>query len=55
MPERPASTPPRPLAQQIDLDGQLHDLAPQSEAMRLFTPAPAPIAGQTRISEETNQ
>jgi hypothetical protein len=42
----------RPRAQQIDLDGQLHDLAPQTERMRLFNPAPTQLAGQTYIDTD---
>jgi hypothetical protein len=34
------------LAQQIDIDGGLHDLAPQSEIMRLFGHKPQ-LPGQT--------
>jgi hypothetical protein len=36
-------------AQQLDIDGQLHDLAPTHERLRLFEPAPAEIAGQTHM------
>jgi len=36
-----------PLAAQLDLDGRAHELAPQSERMRLFEPAPAQLEGQT--------
>lgn len=32
--------------QQIDTDGQLHDLAPAHERLRLFEPAPTQLAGQ---------
>jgi hypothetical protein len=35
------------LAQQLDLEGNLHDLAPQNERLRLFDPAPAQLPGQT--------
>lgn len=37
------------LGAQLDLDGRLHDLAPQTERMRLFEPAPTQIEGQTYI------
>ncbi len=41
--DAPAS---RRLAQQLDLDGHLHDLAPQSDRMRLFEPD-TQLAGET--------
>ncbi len=39
----------RPFAQQLDLDGQLHDIAPHSERLRLFDPVPAQLEGQTYL------
>ncbi len=45
--QRPVSGPLAPVEQQIDLDGGLHDIAPQNERMRLFEPAPAQLQGQT--------
>jgi hypothetical protein len=35
--------------QQLDVDGQLHDLAPTHERLRLFEPAPAQLTGQTHM------
>jgi hypothetical protein len=48
-PQNTPEQPLRPCAQQLDVDGQPHDLAPQSERMRLFEPAPAQLPGQTFI------
>jgi hypothetical protein len=36
-----------PLPAQLDLDGGLHEIAPQTERLRLFEPAPAQLQGQT--------
>lgn len=55
--QRPVSASLARCPQQIDLDGQYHDLTPQNERMRLFEPAPAQLAGQTYLdttNEETN-
>jgi hypothetical protein len=41
----------RPLAQQLDMEGRLHDLPPAHEAPRLFTPAPIQLAGQLDTSD----
>lgn len=48
-PPRPQETPVRPFAQQLDLDGGLHDLAPPTRQERLFEPAPEQLAGQDRL------
>jgi hypothetical protein len=37
------------LDQQLDLDGGLHDIGPQTAILRLFEPAPSQLAGQTHI------
>lgn len=47
-----ASVPLAPLPQQLDLDGGLHDLAPQTRQERLFEPAPTQLAGQTSMAAE---
>ena len=39
--------------QQIDTDGQLHDLAGAHERLQLFTPAPTQIAGQMSMTIPT--
>jgi len=41
--------------QQIDTDGQLHDVAPAHERLRLFMPAPTQIAGQTSMTIPTEE
>jgi hypothetical protein len=35
--------------QQLDVEGNLHDLAAGVERLRLFEPAPAQLPGQTRL------
>jgi hypothetical protein len=45
----------RPFAQQLELDGGVHDLAPSSERVRLFKPAPAQLPGQTYIDTPTGK
>ncbi|HEV2924023.1 MAG TPA: hypothetical protein VGW98_08315 [Solirubrobacteraceae bacterium] len=42
-----------PLPAQLDLDGNLHEIAPQTERMRLFEPAPAQLPGQTHIDTDS--
>lgn len=47
-----------PLPAQLDLDGGLHEIAPQTRQERLFAPAPEQLAGQTHLdttNEETNR
>lgn len=44
-PKRPL----RPLDAQLDLDGTPHEIAPQTERVRLFEPAPAQLPGQTHM------
>ena len=39
------------LGQQLDIDGGLHDLAPQHETMRLFTASPQ-IRGQIALDTD---
>jgi hypothetical protein len=41
------------LPAQLDLDGQAHEIAPQTERMRLFEPAPAQLPGQTHIDTDS--
>jgi hypothetical protein len=41
-----------PLPAQLDLDGTPHEIAPQTEPMRLFEPAPAQLPGQTFIDTD---
>jgi hypothetical protein len=41
----------RPLAAQLDLNGDAHELAPAHERLRLFEPAPAQLEGQTDMGE----
>lgn len=38
-----------PLAAQIDLDGNAHEIAPHTVQEQLFTPAPTQLPGQTRL------
>lgn len=45
----------RPLSgfdQQLDLDGHAHDLAPATERLKLFEPAPIQLAGQQDLLEQ---
>ena len=49
MSERPQNPPLTPAEQQLDLDGRLHDIAEQTERMRLFEPAPRQLDGQTHL------
>jgi hypothetical protein len=42
-------------SQQIDLDGRLHDVAPQHERLRLFSPAPTQLAGQTYLNTDNEE
>lgn len=45
-----------PLAQQLDIDGGLHDLAPQTRQERLFEPAPfAQLDGQQYLDTDERQ
>ena len=44
----------RPYPQQLDIDGGLHDLAPEHEAMRLFDSAPQ-IKGQMAMATDANE
>jgi hypothetical protein len=39
------------LPAQLDLDGTPHEIAPQTERMRLFEPAPTQLAGQTYLEQ----
>lgn len=41
------------LPAQLDLDGRAHEIAPQTERMRLFEPAPTQLAGQTHLDTDT--
>jgi hypothetical protein len=41
-----------PLPAQLDLDGRAHDIAPQTERLRLFQPAPVQLEGQTYIDTD---
>lgn len=50
-PERPVAAPLAPLPAQLDLDGRLHEIGPQTRQERLFTPAPAQLDGQTWSEE----
>jgi hypothetical protein len=50
--ERPQNRPLRRMAQQLDLDGRLHDLASDTERMPLFAPVPTQIEGQTYIDTD---
>ena len=43
---RTQDRPLRPFPQQLDLEGQPHDVAPEVEGLRLFEPAPAQLPGQ---------
>jgi hypothetical protein len=52
---RPVAAPLAPLPAQLDTDGRLHEIAPQSEAMRLFEPAPRQLEGQTAMEVEATQ
>jgi hypothetical protein len=53
--ERPVAAPLPRLAAQLDTDGRLHEIAPQSEAMRLFEPAPRQLEGQTAMEVDAEQ
>jgi hypothetical protein len=44
-----------PLPAQLDLDGQEHEIAPQTERMRLFKPAPAQLPEQTHVDIDTGE
>lgn len=50
--EARAPAPLAPLPAQLDLDGTAHEIAPETERMRLFTPAPAQLAGQTYMDTD---
>lgn len=50
--KRLTTTPPRPMLQQLDVFGGAHDLAPQTERVRLFEPAPAQLQGQTSMETD---
>jgi hypothetical protein len=41
--------------QQLDVEGNLHDLAPEVERLRLFEPAPAPLPGQTWLQLDDDE
>lgn len=41
-----------PLLAQLDLDGGLHEVAPETGRMRLFEPAPTQLEGQTYIDTD---
>jgi hypothetical protein len=47
--EKPQNGPPGAFAQQLDTDGQLHDIEPEHERMRLFDPD-VQLPGQTRLA-----
>jgi hypothetical protein len=38
--------------QQLDLDGNAHDIAPRHERLKLFEPAPTQIEGQAYIRDD---
>jgi hypothetical protein len=50
-PERDAGSQLVPCDQQLGLDGELHDIAPGSERLRLFEPAPAQLPGQLALGD----
>jgi len=41
-----------PMDEQLGLDGSRHELAPASERLKLFEPAPAQIPGQLGLELE---
>lgn len=45
----------RPMDAQLDLDGRAHEIAPQTERMRLFEPAPTQLAGQTHLDTDESE
>jgi hypothetical protein len=47
--------PPASLPAQLDLDGTPHEIAHQTERMRLFEPAPTQLAGQTHLDLDTER
>lgn len=51
-PQTSPAAPLRRLPAQLDIDGRPHELAPQTEPMRLFEPAPAQLPGQTSLPLE---
>jgi hypothetical protein len=51
--QAPQNRPLIPTDQQLDPDGNLYDIAPQTEPMRLFEPAPAQLSGQTYIDTDS--
>jgi hypothetical protein len=44
-----------PLPAQLDLDGGLHEIGPQTRQERLFTPAPTQLAGQTHLDTDSER
>jgi hypothetical protein len=52
-PESPAVGLPTPLPQQLDAEGRLHDLAPQTAIMRLFEHEPQ-LPGQLYMDTDAN-
>lgn len=54
-PEASTSPAPAPLPAQLDLDGQAHEIAPQTERIRLFEPAPTQLPGQTYIDTDSSE
>jgi hypothetical protein len=52
-PRAGASLPALPA--QLDLDGTLHEIAPHTERLRLFEPAPAQLQGQTRLDVDDSE
>jgi hypothetical protein len=44
-----------PLPAQLDLDGTPHEIAPQTERLRLFEPAPTQLPGQTHIDTDSSE
>lgn len=45
----------RPLLAQLDLNGDAHELAPETERLRLFEPAPAQLEGQAWLELEAER
>jgi hypothetical protein len=53
-PDTPRNRPLASLPAQLDLDGTPHEIAPQTERLRLFEPAPTQLPGQTYIDTDSD-
>lgn len=53
--ERATSAPLAPLPAQLDLDGHAHEIAPETERLRLFEPAPTQLPGQSYLALDAEE